>query len=91
MNLTEEDRKLIVYEDHEDWKPEEEEQITGQSRWSTFYERVFKHIPSDKFYNFYWQRGSTEYQDEGACDIEFYEVEKKEVLTTVWVAKEASE
>ena len=48
--------------------------ITGTSRWSTFYEQVFKKRSDGTFWEATWSRGSTEYQDNGFEEFELHEV-----------------
>lgn len=77
----------IVRDRHEDWEMIEEE-IVDQRRWVTVYEGIFKHNPSGKFYSVDYEKGSTECQESEYFyddEIEFTEVEQKEVLTKVWV------
>lgn len=88
MKILKEEADRIVGEDHEDWD-RIEERIVDQRRWVTVFEGIFKHKPSEKYYRRSYERGSTECQDSEyfyGTEIEFQEVEQKEVLKKVWVA-----
>ena len=92
MKLSKTEAEDIVYEEHEYWI-KIEEKIVGQSRWTTNYSGIFKHIPSERFFKVWYSRGSTEYQETDLfCndEVEFIEVELKEVLITQWVEKHES-
>lgn len=80
--LTQDDLRDIQWNDHEDYESVTKEEITDQSRWATYFEQVFKHIPSGKFYKIIWSRGSTEYQD---VDPEYMIWEVKPVEKTITV------
>lgn len=90
MKLTGEEARNIVYEDVDEsiWESITEEKIEDHSRWNIHKSRIFKHMPSNKFYEFYWQIGATESQDERAYEYdEFYEpteVEPVEVKVIKW-------
>lgn len=84
--ITEEDLKLILSEDHEDYEPETSEEILFQSRWSTHFSQVFHRVSDHTYWELSWSRGSTEYQDEGAENIEFSEVVPQEYTAVRWVA-----
>ena len=62
-------------------------QIMDQSRWSTFYEQVFKKKSDGTLWEATWSRGSTEHQDNGVEDVDFYEVVPKEVTITIYERK----
>lgn len=89
MKILKEEAELIVGEDHEDWKLVEEE-IVDQRRWVTVFDGVFLHKPSGKHYSVEYEKGSTECQDDTEYfygdEIDFQEVELKEVVTKAWVA-----
>ena len=53
------------------------EEITGTSRWSTRYRRVFKH--EGKFYETHFSCGATEMQDESPYEYDPAEIECPEV------------
>lgn len=63
MKLTGDEARKIVSGCHRDWKQIEYE-LVDDSRWSLHYEAVFKHIPTEKYYQFEWSKELTEYQDE---------------------------
>lgn len=88
MKILKEEAINIVREDTEDWDMIEEK-IVDQRRWVTVFEGIFKHKPSEKYYRVSYDRGSTESQENEyfyGKEIEFQEVEQKEVLKKVWVA-----
>lgn len=88
MKIPKEEAERIVGHDHEDWKFVEEE-IVDQRRWVTVFDGVFLHKPSGKHYSVSYEKGSTESQETEyfyGDEIEFQEVELKEVITKVWVA-----
>ncbi len=74
----------VLWEDHEDFKGVTEKNIYDQSRWDTFYERVFKYLPDGTFWKISWQEGSTEYQ-ETDFDPHVVQVYPKAVETTIYV------
>jgi hypothetical protein len=87
MKILKEEAEQIVTDNHFDWDMIEEN-IVDQRRWVTVFEGIFKHKPSEKYYRRSYERGSTENQDSEyfyGKEIEFQEVEQKEVLTKVWV------
>jgi hypothetical protein len=90
MILNAEDARNVVQDDSNDFEQVETE-IVDTSRWSIQYEGVFKHIASGKYYSVGWQVGATESQDESPfeyeTEVEFNEVEAKEVMVTKWVLK----
>ena len=95
LKVKADDAEQIVYGDHDEWKNVEgTEEITDQGRWSTSFEGVFYHTPSNKFYLFQWEKGSTECQDgtemfpwaDNEGNIEVYEVHKVERVVEVWEA-----
>lgn len=61
-------------------------EITDQGRWETHYRLVFKH--EDKFYETFYSKGSTEYQDtrpwEGEDKVTCTEVAPVEKTITVY-------
>jgi hypothetical protein len=90
MKLTGKEARDVIYGDSDDW-----EEVTGtvlivdKSRWSIQKEGVFLHKPSKKHYEFYWQVGATEMQDEQPFEydkeVEPVEVELKEVIIQKWM------
>ena len=88
MQLTSEEGRRIVQDEHEDWKPVSEEEIVDTRRWVVQLVQVFQHLPSGKHYQLCWSRGATEEQDERP--FEYYtpepvEVIKKEIRVMRWV------
>ena len=65
----------------DDFIPITREEVTGTSRWSTFYEQILGYKDGG-FWRASWSRGSTEYQDEGVEDLELVQVEPYEVTVT---------
>lgn len=88
MKLTSEDARLVVYSDHEDFETIKT-QIIDKSRWSVFYDGVFKHIQTEKLYWVSWSVGATEYQEEGPFEyggeVDFIEVKPVEVVKIEYV------
>jgi hypothetical protein len=90
MKLTGEEARDIIRGDSDDWEEVPNTvQTTGKSRWNVQYEGVFLHKPSNKYYEFYWQVGATEMQDEQPYEyvdyVEPTEVELQEVVVEKWV------
>lgn len=88
IKLTQEEGRMVVYNDHEDWETIETNAV-DQSRWSVHYEGVFKHISSGKFYSLFWSKGATEMQDEQPFEYDKpnpAEVKQVERVIKVWEA-----
>lgn len=63
-----------------------EEKIVDQRRWVTIYQIVFKDEETGRFYRYYFERGSTEYQDSNDPEVSgVVEVFPKEVTTIKYV------
>lgn len=73
------------------YEPVTTAEITDKSRWNTFYSQVFKKVEDGTFWEAFWTRGSTEYQDNGVEDFDFYEVVPQEITTTIYVAKDVAQ
>jgi hypothetical protein len=87
LKISAKEAKLIVYNDHPNYK-EIQEEIVGQRRWSTEFEGVFQNTITDKFYKIYYKRGSTECQDQELFyddTVVLVEVEKKIVQVEKFV------
>lgn len=56
------------------------EQITGQRRWETDSELIFKNLDTGKFYRTHYSVGSTEYQDTFPFQFEGDEIECQEMV-----------
>ena len=87
MKLSKEKAINVVWEDHEDWKSISETMV-DQRRWETDYEGIFQHIPTGKYYSVDYSKGSTECQETELFytdEVEFQEVELKEVTVKQWV------
>lgn len=79
---------ILNWEDHEEaefFKEVGEEEITGKSRWSTFYSQVYKDERDESFWELSWSRGSTEQQDDGPENIGFQRVMPQEVTVIRYV------
>lgn len=89
LTIPKKEAENIVNEYHHDWESISKT-IKDQSRWSTRYSGIFKKISTNKHYKVSYSKGSTEnqeYQDLFYDDnIEFLEVEEREVLVKQWVA-----
>lgn len=85
-NITFDEFEEILWDDNEDFVAVTEDNIIDQSRWTTTHERVFKQKSTNKYFKAVYERGSTEYQDMDREDMFWgiYEVEPKEVVTTVY-------
>lgn len=63
------------------------DKIVDKSRWSVLYEAVFSH--GDKFYQLNYEKGATEYQDNGLFDgeqtVTCIQVEPKSVTVTKYL------
>lgn len=69
--------------------PRDYESVTGseivdQSRWSTFYNQVFKNRVDGTYWKIHWSRGSTEYQDDGPEILDVKRVFPKQKTITVY-------
>ena len=53
----------MVYGDFDTFDVVVDEHVTGTSRWSNHWSAVVKHAPSDTYFEFNWEVGATEYQD----------------------------
>lgn len=63
MKLSVEEASQVIDHDHEDWERASGLAIEDHSRWAVHQSQIFKHIPSGKYYEFYWSVGATESQD----------------------------
>jgi hypothetical protein len=85
--ITRAEARLIIGEDHEEQEFFESVQgpdITGDSRWSKFYEQVFKDTRDGAFWEISWDRGATEYQDEGPENVTVQQVWPRQVTRTIY-------
>lgn len=79
---------ILNWEDHDDIDHFEKVTnvvITSQSRWSTFYFQIYKDKRDGSHWQLLWSRGSTEQQDQGPEDIEYFRVEERIVQKSEWV------
>jgi len=86
--LSPEEARSVVYQDHEDFELVQTT-IVDKTRWSVIYHGVYKHLPTNKFYSVDWSVGATEQQDESPFEydkeVEFIEVEPREVTVIKWI------
>ncbi len=75
----------VIWEGHDDLTTVEEESITDKGRWSTYYQKVVLHKPTQTYWYLSWSRGSTEYQDNGVEGLTAIQVVPKEVTVTKYV------
>ena len=54
-----------------------EETIEDQRRWHTTFSSVYRDTRDGTFWKVYWDRGSTEYQDEGVQNIQIEMVQPR--------------
>lgn len=90
MNITKQEAKDIIYDDHEDWNLVEKS-VIGTTRWSAMYIGYFLHSPTNTTYKLEWQEGLTESQDERPFDYtepELVEVVQRPKTIMVWVPVE---
>lgn len=81
---------LVLGEDADDQEFYEEitsAEITGDSRWSKFYEQVWKDTRDGTFWEISWSRGATEYQDEGAENVEVRQVWPQVVQRVIYTTE----
>lgn len=102
MKLSAEEARDVIWGDSEDWKAVSDKQIEDQRCWVTVFSRVFQrvtvfsrvfqHIPSGKYYEFCWEKGSTEYQEQQPFEYEEFvepvEVHKVAVTVEKWMPVE---
>ena len=90
MEVTAEEARTIIWEDHEDYNVVEDV-IYQTSRWSEFHQVVVLQLSTGKFFMSQYTRGLTEQQDEQPWEYnkpEFTEVFAKEVTVIKYVVKE---
>ena len=63
MKLSKGEAREIVWDESEDWETVLTI-IDAKSRWSICKSGVFKHLPTNKFYELEWSEGATENQEE---------------------------
>ncbi len=86
--LTPEEARDIVCRSSKDWRRASDEEIVDQRRWVTVYSAVFKHLPTDKHYDFNWEQGSTEMQEQDPYEFDtvvtVHEVKLVEKIVKIW-------
>lgn len=60
-------------------------EITGQSRWSTYYARVYNDPIDNTYWRITWERGSTEYQESDDLNVSFEQVKPVEKVVIDYV------
>lgn len=76
--------KAILCEDEEGYTEVTPSKIVDQGRWKTFYQQVFEKEADGTFWEIFWSRGSTEYQDNGIEDVRCRRVFPKTKTITVY-------
>ena len=88
LTLTPEEARDIVCQSSKDWRRASDEEMVDQRRWVTVFTAVFKHLPTGKHYDFNWEQGSTEMQEqdpyEDDTEVIVYEVKLIEKIVEVW-------
>ena len=91
MKLSGEEARNIVYDLDALWKRATKNVVEETTRWSIIKSAVFQHLPSGKFYEFWWSQGATETQDEAPFEYddeyEPVEVVQKIVKRVIWEPK----
>jgi hypothetical protein len=80
---------LIDWEDHPDVKNYQVVQlpkIVDRSRWSVFYEVVYRNKVDDTYWLIFYGRGATEYQDNQDEGVSFSQVKPVQKTITVYEA-----
>lgn len=68
--------EFLDISDSDDYAPVTDQRIEEQSRWNTYYSRVYRRESDGTFWELRWSRGSTEYQDDGIEDRVLTQVER---------------
>lgn len=84
-DLTQDEMKEILWDDHDNYNRVTLARIEGETRWSKLYSQIFRRVSDDTFWEFNWSRGATEYQDKGPEHLEAVQVYPKQVTTTQYV------
>ena len=72
----------VVYGDSELFEDVTREEITGQSRWTTYKMKIIKRLDDGKLFQVKWGRGSTEQQDGSESEPDMWEVEPYRKMVT---------
>lgn len=80
----EEDLELIAYGGHEDFRTIEES-YGYKHRWSIDVKLIVQQVSTGKFYEFKFNEGLTESQEDEFYDNELIEVEEVEVTVKQWM------
>ena len=78
LEITVQDGRDMIYDDHPEWQTVKKE-IIGESRWSNIYSGVFRYILTDDYYIMEWSQGKTEQQDEQPFEYDEPVLTKAEV------------
>ncbi len=91
LTIPAEEAKDIVNRDNDDWEVWTTTMVS-KSRWTIKYRAICQNISASKFYEVFYNRGATESQDDEEMfyddNVDFIEVELKEVKVMQWVTKE---
>lgn len=71
----------------DDFTPVTNNQIEDQSRWTTYYSQILQY-KDGSFWKAFWERGSTEYQDDTEPNLSLVKVTPKEVTVTMYTLVE---
>ena len=90
MKLTIEEATEVIYGEHPDWIGlSETREMEDGGRWSNIITQIFKHVPTGKHYQFNWEEGGTEMQEDtppfGYGDPDICLVEYQKVTKMEWV------
>lgn len=83
-NISDEEFEEILEGYNEDFEEVDKPTLVEISRWSVYYEAVYKHIPSGKFFRAFWGRGATEYQEGQNEPWTFVEVIPEVITATIY-------
>jgi hypothetical protein len=89
MELSREDARQVIWDEHPDWSmAPDTKRLVDHRRWYVIYEAVFCHKPTNLHYRLQWPIPATESQEMDAfeySDPEPVLVEQKEVIALAWV------
>lgn len=90
MKVTNKLAQQIIRGGADDWENvPQSRQIVDQERWTTTFLEVFKRLSDGKYFKVFYDRGSTEGQEDTepfyGDEIEFIEVELKEMKVKKWI------
>ncbi len=93
MEITGEEGKQVVFDEHDGWEQVKgTEKMVDHRRWFITYQAVFLHKESGKHFRIEWPMAATEIQDNDELfaykEPELVEVELREVTEEQWLATE---